>query len=63
MTPTVNTVAPGHHLILVLTTWDPYLALLDESHQIDPNIENESIDYGYSYTIDNEAIDVRIPVR
>ncbi len=63
MTPTVYTVAPNHSLILVLTSWDPYRAFLDESFELDPTIENDNIDYDYSYTIDNKAIDVRIPVR
>ena len=63
MSPNVYTIAPGHSLLLVLTTWDPYRAFLDESFIIDPTIENENIDYDYSYTIDNNAIDVRIPVR
>ena len=63
MTPTVYTMAPNHTLTLVLTTWDPYQAFLDESFNIDPDIENKNIDYDYSYTIDNQAIEVLLPVR
>lgn len=63
MLPTVYTVAPDHHLKLILTTWDPYRAFLDESFDIDVSQEAEVIDYNYSYMIDNESIQVRIPVR
>ena len=63
MMPTVYTVAPGHHLTLVLTTWDPYRAFLDESFEnLDTDKDSDEIDYNYSYVIDNEAIQVRMPV-
>ena len=63
MQPTVYTVAPGHHLTLILTTWDPFRAFLDESFQnLDPEKESEEIDYDYSYIIDNEAMQVKIPL-
>ena len=63
MLPTVYTVAPGHHLTLVLTTWDPYRAFLDESFEkLDADKDSEEIDYDYSYVIDNEAIQVKMPV-
>ena len=63
MLPTVYTVAPGHHLTLVLTTWDPYRAFLDESFaELDTDKDSEEIDYDYSYVIDNEAIQVKMPV-
>ena len=63
MLPTVYTVAPGHSLKLVLTTWDPYRVFLDRSFEtlnIDEN--GEYIDYDYSYIIDNSALRVMIPV-
>lgn len=63
MLPTAYTVAPDHHLKLILTTWDPYRAFLDESFGIDPEQNPELIDYDYSYVIDNESIQVRIPVK
>ena len=63
MEPTVYTVAPGHHLYLILTTWDPFTGLLDESAKnIDTSKDSDAIDYDYSYIIDNEAIQVRMPV-
>ena len=61
--PTVYTVAPGHHLHLVLTTWDPYRAFLDESFEnIDLAKDSDAIDYDYSFIIDNASLKVRIPV-
>ncbi len=63
MTPTAYTVQPGHHLKLILTTWDPYRAFLDESFEkLNMNKDAEEIDYDYSYIIDNKKIRVRIPV-
>ena len=63
MLPTVYTVQPGHHLKLILTTWDPYRAFLDESiEKLDVNKNADAIDYDYSYIIDNQSIRVRIPV-
>lgn len=50
LTPTVYTVRPGHHLELILTTWDPYKAFLDESFEnLDMEKDAEAIDYEYSY--------------
>ena len=63
MLPTAYTVRPGHHLKLILTTWDPYRAFLDESmNNLDVSKDAEKIDYDYSYIIDNQAIRVRMPV-
>lgn len=62
MLPTVYTVAPGHHLTLVLTTWDPYTAFLDESFALDPGKESPEIDYDYSYIVRNDAIQVKLPL-
>ena len=63
MLPTVYTVAPGHHLTLILTTWDPYRSFLDESFDsLDTSASGVSIDYDYSYIIDNESIQVRLPM-
>jgi len=59
----VKTLVPGHHLSLVLTTWDPYQAFLDESFEAyDLEKTSEAIDYDYSYIIDNNAIRVRMPL-
>lgn len=63
MEPTVYTLAPGHHLTLVMTTWDPYRAFLDQSFtEYDLEKESEEIDYDYSYIIDNEALQVKLPL-
>ena len=63
MLPTAYTVQPGHHLELILTTWDPYRAFLDESFEkLDIDKDANEIDYDYSYIIDNQNIQVRIPV-
>ncbi len=63
MLPTVYTVQPGHHLELILMTWDPYRAFLDESfEQLDMEKDADAIDYDYSYIVDNESIRIRVPV-
>ena len=63
MLPTAYTVQPGHHLELILTTWDPYRAFLDESFEnLNMDKDAEAIDYDYSYIVDNQSIRVRIPV-
>ena len=63
MLPTVYTVAPGHTLQLILTTWDPYRAFLDESFtDLDLEKDSELVNYDYSYTIDNTAIEIKMPV-
>ena len=63
MIPTAYTVRPGHHLKLILTTWDPYRAFLDESFEkLDLDKDAGEIDYDYSYIVDNHAIRIRMPV-
>ena len=63
MLPTVYTVAPGHTLQLILTTWDPYRAFLDESFtDLDLDKDSDLVNYDYSYTVDNTAIRVMMPV-
>ncbi|MER2150667.1 MAG: CocE/NonD family hydrolase [Candidatus Limivicinus sp.] len=63
MLPTVYTVAPGHTLELILTTWDPYRAFLDESFSdLDLDKDSELVNYDYRYTVDNTAIRVMMPV-
>ena len=63
MLPTAYTVAPGHHLCLYLTTWDPYRAYLGRDF-VSLNLEKEAemLDSDYSYTIDNASIRVMMPV-
>ena len=60
--PTVYTVAPGHKLTLVLTTWDPYRAFLDDDFKLDMTIKPEYSNYTYGMTVDNASIEVRLPV-
>ena len=63
MLPTAYTIRPGHHLMLILTTWDPYRAFLDESFEkLDLDKDAEAIDYDYSYIVDNPGIRVCMPV-
>ena len=64
MIPTCYTVQPGHHLYLYLTTWDPYRAYLDRDF-VSLNLEKptDEIQIDYSFTVDNEAIKVMIPVK
>ncbi len=64
MLPTVYTVQPGHQLNLVLMTWDPYQAFLDESFEgLDMEKSSEEIDYDYSFRIDNESLKVMMPLK
>ena len=63
MMPTVYTVAPGHVLKLVLTTWDPNQCFLDESYSIDPDNFAERTKYQYEYYINNSSLSALLPVR
>ena len=63
MVPTAYTLAPGHKLKLVLTTWDPYRAFLDEDYKVDTSRDARYSFYTYGYTVDNSALEVRLPVR
>ncbi len=63
MLPTVYTVAPGHHIKLVLTTWDPYRTFLDETFNMNINQRNDLDDYDYSFTIDQSSIQINLPVN
>ena len=61
MMPTVYTVAPGHTLKLVIYTWDPNTPTnLDESFGTDDEDLTEY--YNYEFTINNDSLDVEIPV-
>ena len=61
MLPSVYTIAKGHSLKLVLMTWDPYRAFLDEDFMMNPDNPSAVSEYDYSYTIDNKAICVNMP--
>ena len=62
MTPTVYTVEKGHKLKLLLMTWDPGRAFLDEGYEIGMDFMERLDNYSYSYVIDNTALDVRLPI-
>lgn len=53
MQPTVYTVQKGHRLKLILMTWDPYRAFLDEDFLLNTEEPGQVSKYDYSYTIDN----------
>lgn len=63
MIPTVYTLAPGHKLSLVLTTWDPYRAFLDEDYMLDTKQDPRYSFYTYGFVADNSSLAVRLPVR
>ena len=63
MQPTAYTLEPGHTLSLVLTTWDPYRAFLDEDYKVNPGRDAQYSFYTYGYTIHNDTLDVRLPFR
>ena len=63
MIPTAYTLAPGHQLRLVLTTWDPSRAFLDEHYKVDVTRDARYSFYTYGYTVDNDSLKVRLPVR
>ena len=62
MLPTAYTVAPGHHLMLMITSWDPYRAFLDEDFSIDPEMSSSLSDYQYAFTVDNSSLKAMIPL-
>ena len=62
MLPTVYTIEKGHKLKLVLTTWDPYRKVLDDEGVYDSRLLDKLPDTNYSFTINNSAIDVRLPI-
>jgi len=62
MLPTCYTVAPGHHLYLVITGWDPYRAFLDEDFTLDPDNPYLYSDFTYAFTVDNSAVKVMLPL-
>ncbi len=62
MQPTVYTVEKGHELKLMLMTWDPARALLDEGFDMNMTLPERLDMYNYSYVIDNTSVDVRLPL-
>lgn len=63
MMPTVYTLAPGHHLELILTTWDPFRVFLDEDYFMDPDRDPRYSFFTYGYTVDNDSLKAMIPVK
>ena len=63
MLPTAYTLEPGHSLSLVLTTWDPYRAFLDEDYKVNPQRDARYSYYTYGYTINNDSLEVRLPFK
>ena len=64
MIPTCYTVRPGHHLVLYLTTWDPYTAYLD-SDFISYDLKKDALkdNIAYEFTVDNASVRAMIPVK
>lgn len=64
MIPTCYTVRPGHHLVLYLTTWDPYTSYLDSSF-VSYDLKKDALadNIAYEYTVDNTSIRAMIPVK
>ena len=62
MLPTCYTVAPGHHVYLVITGWDPYRAFLDEDFMLDPYNPYLYSQFTYSFMVDNSAVKVMLPL-
>ena len=61
--PMVYTVAEGHHLELVLTTWDPYRVQLDAWFNLDGSLEThlDADTYSYQMTVSNESLELVLP--
>ena len=74
MTPTVYTVTPGHHLKLILTTWDPYRIFSDDLEN--DNFQSEEakdvlLESGdsvippevYSFTVEDASVYAELPFK
>ena len=61
--PMVYTVAEGHHLELILTTWDPYRVQLDAWFSLDGTLEThlDEDTYSYNMTINNGSLELVLP--
>ena len=61
--PMVYTVAEGHHLELILTTWDPYRVQLDAWFNLDGSLETQLDEdtYSYTMTINNGSLELILP--
>ena len=61
--PMVYTVAEGHHLELILTTWDPYRVQLDAWFNLDGTLDTylDADASTYHMTINNESLELVLP--
>ena len=59
--PTVYTVAEGHHLELILLTWDPSRVQLDAWFNLDGSLETTLDDSEYTMTINNGSLSLVLP--
>lgn len=60
--PTVYTLQEGHHLELQLMTWDPFRVYLDTTYNLDGSLNDELEDVFYQVNINNDSIEVKLPV-
>ncbi len=60
--PEVYTLQEGHHLELMIMTWDPYRVYLDVSYELDGSQASDLDDVWYEAAIDNTSIEVILPV-
>ena len=63
LTPTVYKVAKGHVLKLLVTAQDPYRSRWDEKVDATKYFKDDKIDEVYSFVIDNESVEVVLPVN
>ena len=61
--PTVYTVAEGHHLELILTTWDPYRVQLNAWFGLDGALETflDADTFTYRMTVNHESLELVLP--
>ena len=59
--PTVYTVAEGHHLELILMTWDPYRVDLDQWYKLDGTPDDTPANIQYDMVINNESLRLELP--
>ncbi len=63
MLPTAYTLAEGHSLKLLLTTWDAFRAFLDKGFELDMSLGERMARYNYSFVVDNTSLKVKLPVN
>ncbi len=59
--PVVYTVAEGHHLEVILLTWDPYRVQLNAWFNLDGSLDTYLDDCDYTMVIDNESMSLVLP--